>query len=156
MVIRPEPVTSEVSAQLLDDFVSEIGTRLSGGFDPARAVPVRAVELSPPTGDFLVVFDDGVGVGCGGLKRVEVGVLEIKRMWIDPSARGRGFARALLAALERRAQELGAHELRLDTNSRLVEAISLYRSNGYVEIPAYNDNPYASLWFAKNLVTEPA
>ena len=62
-----------------------------------------------------------------------------------------GLGRMLLAALEQRALDLGASEVVLDTNSVLREATALYRSAGYEEIPAYNDNPYASLWMRKHL-----
>jgi GNAT superfamily N-acetyltransferase len=152
VVIRAEPVTSALSMRLLDAFVAEIGSRLSGGFDPARSVPASPEELSPPTGEFMVLFDeDGSGIGCGGLKSLDRAVLEVKRMWIDPIARGRGLSRVLLSALEDRARELGATELRLDTHASLVAAVALYRAAGYEEIPPYNDNPYASLWFAKQL-----
>jgi hypothetical protein len=31
----------------------------------------------------------------------------------------------------------------------LTEAIELYRTSGYVEVPRYDDNPYAHHWFEK-------
>jgi GNAT superfamily N-acetyltransferase len=139
----------------LASFVDEIASQLPGGFDPSRSVSATPDELTPPAGDFLVVFDsDGDGVGCGGLKDLGSQVFEIKRMWIAPSHRGRGYARALLVALEERARELGALEIRLDTSAELDAAVALYRRSGYVEVAAYNDNPYASLWFAKPLSDE--
>jgi GNAT superfamily N-acetyltransferase len=152
VVIRAEPVTSALASGLLDAYLEEIAARLPGGFDPSRSVSASSDGLSPPGGDFLVVFDDkGRGVGCGGLKQLEPDVLEIKRMWIDPAVRGRGLSRILLRALEERARSLGATELRLDTNASLVEAVALYRASGFREIPSYNDNPFASLWFAKRV-----
>jgi hypothetical protein len=45
----------------------------------------------------------------------------------------------------------GARQTRLETNRSLLEAISLYRSSGYVEVPAFNDEPYAHPWFEKAL-----
>ena len=56
-----------------------------------------------------------------------------------------------LQHLELVAGDLGATEVRLDTNSVLTTAITLYTRRGYLEIEAYNDNPYARRWFAKNL-----
>jgi hypothetical protein len=41
--------------------------------------------------------------------------------------------------------------LHLETNQRLTEAIGLYRSAGYVEVAAFNDEPYAHRWFEKRL-----
>lgn len=94
---------------------------------------------------------DGDAVGCGALKRIAPGVGEIKRMWVAPSARGLGIAQRLLDALERNAVDFGLATLRLDTNRSLTEARALYERNGYAEIAAYNDNPYADRWFEKRL-----
>lgn len=150
--VRPEPATGVLATTLLSSFIDEMVSRLPGGFDPVRSVSATPSEMTPPAGDFLVVFDpSGVGVGCGGLKCLGSGVFEIKRMWIAPSHRRRGYARALLATLEARASALGGVELCLDTSEVLAEAVALYRTCGYVEIDPYNDNPYASLWFAKRV-----
>ena len=72
-------------------------------------------------------------------------------MWVSTSARGLGVGRRLLSELERHAAEHGAHAIRLETNKTLVEAISLYRSAGYGEVAAFNDEPYADHWFEKRL-----
>ena len=72
-------------------------------------------------------------------------------MWIAESARGLGIGRRLLTELERRAAAEGARVVRLETNRMLTEAISLYRSAGYNEIGAFNDEPYAHHWFEKRL-----
>jgi GNAT superfamily N-acetyltransferase len=152
MEIRSEPSTSALSTRLLASYVEELAARLPGGFDLALSVSANTDELAPPRGEFLVVVEaDGEVVGCGGLKDLGSGAFEIKRMWIAPTRRGRGYARALLGALEDRARDLGASEMRLDTNAVLDEAVALYRASGYTEIAPYNDNPYASLWFAKRL-----
>jgi GNAT superfamily N-acetyltransferase len=76
---------------------------------------------------------------------------EIKRMWVAPAVRGLGLGRRLLAELERWARESGATAARLDTNRNLAEAISMYRSSGYAEIPRFNDERYAHHWFEKPL-----
>jgi ribosomal protein S18 acetylase RimI-like enzyme len=72
-------------------------------------------------------------------------------MWVDPAARGVGVGRSLLAALERAAVQLGCTTVRLDTAASLREALALYRSAGYLDIPAYNDNRYAAHWLAKRV-----
>jgi hypothetical protein len=53
--------------------------------------------------------------------------------------------------LEAKAIEFGCRSIRLDTNAHLTEAVGLYRSSGYLEVRAYNDNPYAAHWFEKSL-----
>lgn len=72
-------------------------------------------------------------------------------MWIADSVRGLGIGRRLLAELEARAAEHGARAVRLETNRNLTEAIAMYRSAGYVEVPAFNDEPFAHHWFEKDL-----
>ena len=89
--------------------------------------------------------------GCGGLQQVDAATAEIKRMWIDPTRRGLGLGRRLLAHLEDVARERGYRRVVLDTNGALVEAIAMYRRAGYEAIERYNDNPYAQHWFAKAL-----
>jgi len=102
-------------------------------------------------GLFVVARLDGAPVGCGALKMTEGGVGEIKRMWTDVEARGLGIARRILRKLESEAMALGLERLRLETNRTLVEAQSLYRSAGYVEVARFNDEPYAHHWFEKRL-----
>jgi ribosomal protein S18 acetylase RimI-like enzyme len=72
-------------------------------------------------------------------------------MWVAPTARGLGVGRRLLAELESRAAERGSHAIRLETNRALTEAIAMYRSAGYREVAAFNDEPYADHWFEKRL-----
>ena len=72
-------------------------------------------------------------------------------MWVAESARGLGIARRMLEQLERLAREAGAAIVRLDTNRALVEAIAMYRSSGYREIPRFNAEPFAHHWFEKRL-----
>ncbi len=57
-------------------------------------------ELNPPNGSFIVGYEDGIAICCGGIKRLDQEACELKRMYVIPEARGRGVARMLLAALE--------------------------------------------------------
>jgi ribosomal protein S18 acetylase RimI-like enzyme len=90
-------------------------------------------------------------VGCGAVKPAEPGVGSIKRMWVSPEVRGAGVGRRLLLALEKEAAGLGMGLLRLETNRSLSEAQALYRRNGYREVAAFNDDPYADHWFEKRI-----
>ena len=113
--------------------------------------PLPADDLRAPAGCFLVAYRDGEAIGCGGLKLHGTDPAEIKRVWVDRAARGLGLARRLLTELEDRARAAGAPAVQLDTNRTLTEAIALYRKTGYVEIDAFNDEPYAHHWFRKDL-----
>ena len=68
-----------------------------------------------------------------------------------PPHRGAGLGRKILDELQRIAAERGCRAVRLDTSDYLTEAIGLYRSAGYAEVPAYNENAKASLWFERQL-----
>jgi GNAT superfamily N-acetyltransferase len=135
---------------LLAEYFEELRSRL-GEFDPARSVSAEPEELHPPTGAFLVLYDAGAPVACGGVKTLRPGVGEIKRMFVAPGARGRGHGRRLLAEIEEAARTLGHASVVLDTAAPLVEAARLYESAGYRAIDAYNENPYAARWYAKTL-----
>jgi DNA-binding MarR family transcriptional regulator/GNAT superfamily N-acetyltransferase len=130
-------------------YVEELAARFDGGFDPARSISAADHEMTPPAGLFLVATLHGGPVGCGALKFHPGAPAEIKRMWADPSVRGLGLGRRLLAELEARAAAHGVRVLRLETNRALAEAIGLYRAAGYREVAAFNDEPYAHHWFEK-------
>jgi DNA-binding MarR family transcriptional regulator/GNAT superfamily N-acetyltransferase len=132
-------------------YFAELSQRFDAGFDPARSLPASDDELTPPDGVLLVATLHGEPVGCGGLKFHPGAPAELKRMWVSPAMRGLGLGRRLLAELEARAAGGGARAVRLETNGTLAEAISLYRSAGYTEVPAFNDEPYAHHWFEKTL-----
>ena len=153
MRIEPADASSDESQQLLAQYFDELVRRFPDGFDPeAGSTTADPAELTPPQGLFLVVReDDGTAVGCGGLKLLDADTAEIKRMWLHASTRGRGLGALLLDALENAARELGATHGVLDTNGTLETAIAMYRRHGWQDVPAYNDNPYATHWFAKTL-----
>jgi GNAT superfamily N-acetyltransferase len=146
-----EPSSSDLAGELLARYETELASRLVTGFDPALAVPVAAEELVMPRGALLVARLEGGAIACGAVRKLDEKTAELKRMWVDPDARGRGIGRRLLAALEQTALEIGCDLVRLDTNAQLSEAVALYDSAGYREIPAYNDNLYAERWFEKQL-----
>jgi DNA-binding MarR family transcriptional regulator/GNAT superfamily N-acetyltransferase len=133
------------------EYAAELQQRFPGGFDAGRSRPVRDEELRPPAGIVLLATLQSEPVGCGSLRFHDGAPAEIKRLWVASSVRGLGVGRRLLAALEARAAEGSSHAVRLDTNGSLTEAIALYRSTGYREIPPFNDEPYAHHWFEKEL-----
>jgi DNA-binding MarR family transcriptional regulator/GNAT superfamily N-acetyltransferase len=136
----------------LRGYFEELGRRFESGFDPAATISASAAELTPPAGLLLVATLHGEAVGCGALKFHPAAPAELKRMWVAPAARGLGLGRRLLSDLEGRALAAGATVVRLETNRTLTEAITLYRSTGYREVPPFNDEPYAHHWFEKDLI----
>ncbi|MFD0689886.1 bifunctional helix-turn-helix transcriptional regulator/GNAT family N-acetyltransferase [Actinomadura fibrosa] len=133
-------------------YFAELADRFDGGFDPAQSIPADDAELVLPAGLLLIAYLHDEPVGCGALKlHADDGIAEVKRMWISPRARGLGLGRRMLADLEARARAHGIRTLRLETNRALGQAIDLYRTAGYREVPAFNQEPYADHWFEKHL-----
>jgi DNA-binding MarR family transcriptional regulator/GNAT superfamily N-acetyltransferase len=133
-------------------YISELRRRApERGFDPDTGATAHPHEVRPPRGAFVVVYLRDEAVGCGAVKHHPGNVSDIKRMWIAESARGMGLGRRLLHYLERLATERGSTEVHLETNDVLSEALALYRASGYVEVPPFNNEPYADRWFAKQL-----
>jgi DNA-binding MarR family transcriptional regulator/GNAT superfamily N-acetyltransferase len=132
-------------------YFAELSRRFDGGFDPAISIPAGEEDLTPPAGILLVAMLHGGPVGCGALRYHGDAPAEVKRMWVSPAVRGLGLGRRLLAELEAEAVARGVRILRLETNRALTEAIGLYRSAGYREVSAFNNEPYAHHWFEKNV-----
>jgi ribosomal protein S18 acetylase RimI-like enzyme len=147
-VVDPQ---SPDAVRCIGAYYDELDRRSDSGFDPAAGISAEPEELTPPRGALLLAYDDEHAVACGAVKHHPGAPSEIKRMWVDPAARGRGLARRLLAELERLAAESGARVARLETNRALAEAIAMYRSAGYVEVEPFNDEPFAHHWFEKRL-----
>jgi GNAT superfamily N-acetyltransferase len=135
----------------IERYFLELAERFDTGFDPIKSNPAADEDLISPRGFFVVARLDGRPVGCGALKRKGPTTGEIKRMWTAPSARRYGVARKILHTLEAIAQESGMTTLHLETNRTLAEAQALYRKEGYLEVDAFNDEPYAHHWFEKRL-----
>jgi GNAT superfamily N-acetyltransferase len=141
--IRLVPFDSPVAQRLIRAALADLGARYGGSGDET---PVDPAEFVPPAGAFLVAHLDGEPVGCGGWRsHGDTGeVAELKRMYTDPAARGRGVARAVLAAVERSAREHGRKRMILECGDRQPEAVAMYTSAGYERIPNfgfYKDAP---------------
>lgn len=136
----------------VERYVAELAERFPAGFDPGLPPAEEATKtFGPPKGRFLLAKRGTETVGCGGVQYLDDITAEIKRMWVSAGVRGLGLGKRLLSHLEDAARADGRTRVVLDTNETLAEARSLYRSAGYSEIDRYNDNPYATHFFAKDL-----
>lgn len=151
LVIHREDAAGAAASWCFEQYYQELDRRLETGLDRATLQSSDAHEITPPQGLLLVMRRNGVAVGCGCLKRTGPQTLDIKRMWVDPQLRGQGAGRALLQRLIAEAQEFGCDQVRLDSHHYLVEAVGLYRSAGFIEVPPFNDEPHADLWFVRDL-----
>jgi GNAT superfamily N-acetyltransferase len=148
-VVDPQ---SEVALSSMTAYFDELDQRFPTGFDPGDTLVVDAPNFRRPYGVFVAAMLDDEVAACGGVQMLEAGIGEIKRMWVASDWRGLGLGRKMLAELEAQCVELGHHTVRLDTNSELTEAITMYESAGYLPIERYNDNPFAKRWFEKSLI----
>jgi GNAT superfamily N-acetyltransferase len=113
--------------------IAELSAELARLYDRTGDGPghFRPQDALAPGGIFLIGWLDGQPVACGAIRPVEHDVGEVKRMYVRPEARGRGFSKRVLAVLEAVARESGYHALILETGERQPEAIRLYEGAGY-------------------------
>jgi GNAT superfamily N-acetyltransferase len=129
--IAAEPFESPDAAEMMAELRRELNERYGGDLEPGE---------KPTAGDvtvFVVAREDATALGCGALRSLGEPVVEIKRMYVRPDARGRGIGAAILAELEREAVARGFRVVRLETGPLQPEAIHLYARAGYREIPCF-------------------
>jgi GNAT superfamily N-acetyltransferase len=151
-VIRAEAPTGEASRALFAEYMALVRERLGDAFTPSEDIFATEGAFDGPRTAWLVVYEDGRPVACGGLRPLEPGVGEIKRMFVTAAARRRGHGRALLAELERRALAAGYDRVRLYTTEVLHEARALYDDAGYRRVDiAPVDERADDVWLEKRL-----
>ncbi len=153
--IRPAgPADHEGVARELAEYFAFLGEEVDASGIDHDVVDWQA-HYDGIAGVMLIVVDPaGQIVGTAGVRRLEAGVTELKRMWLRPACRGRGLARRLMDRVLEEARALGGRVLRLDSERRLEAAVRLYRSYGFQEIPDYNHNPLAELWMELRLAPD--
>jgi putative acetyltransferase len=149
LIIAPESPLSPDGRAL----VAESQAALEEVYPPEEIFSLDPAELAAEAAAFLVARD-GAGRALGCVALVDCGGYgEVKRLFTRPEGRGRGVARALMAALEAEAAARGLPVVRLETGDRLVPAVTLYRRMGYADrgpFGAYAEHP-ASLFLEKRV-----
>lgn len=107
----------------------------------------------PPYGGLILAFDEqGIALGCIGLRRFDQDVCEMKRLYVRPAARGMGAGKALVKAVIEHAEKLGYKQMLLDTVETMIEAQALYKQVGFKEVEPYRYNPQdGAKYFSLNL-----
>ena len=100
-------------------------------------------DYAPPLGRLLLVRVEDQIAGCIALRKVDDSTCEMKRLYLRPEFRGKGLAGQIVNRIIHEAKQIGYSKMRLDTiPGRMDQAIKLYRSIGFKEIPAYYDSPF--------------
>ena len=135
---RPDTDTARSLIGELDAYLSPLYPAESQhGYDVAKLIE-QGVE-------FFVLYEDGAPAGCGGVQLLgkpsdhEDGYGEIKRMYVRPAFRGRGYAKTMLGHLEGVAAAKGYSKVRLEVGVSQPEALGLYERTGYYRIPPFGD-----------------
>ncbi|MGA7675632.1 MAG: GNAT family N-acetyltransferase [Rhizomicrobium sp.] len=148
MILRIENAGSPAAQRLIAALDEDIVSRYPG--ESTNGIDVAGFEAAG--GVFVVCYVDDMPVACGAFRPFE-GSAEIKRMYVVPALRGRGLARAMLDFLEAEAARRGFSRAILETGRKMTEALGLYRSRGWREIPVFG--PYVgdpkSICFEKRL-----
>lgn len=132
---------------LLTDYLTEPAEALEREFGFVEDVPAivddamhHLEQFASPAGRLLLVAEGDAVLGCGCLRRIRPGVAEVKRMYLQPAARGRGIGRRMLEALLAGAREQGYQTVFLDTDGLMTAAHELYRSAGFVTCAPYPES----------------
>jgi putative acetyltransferase len=100
-------------------------------------------DYGPPNGELLIAWNDSQAAGCVALRPFGYATCEMKRLFVRPEFRGKGYSRRLTeAVIDAARNRHGYLAMLLDTvPERMPEAVNLYRSLGFTKIAPYNDNP---------------
>jgi GNAT superfamily N-acetyltransferase len=145
--VRREDPGGPAARALWDEYMALTRERLGEDFQPTEEIFATPEDLEV----WMVLYEDGEPVACGGLRELEPGTGEIKRMFVTARARGRGHGRRLLGELEAVAAQAGHRRIRLLTTDALVEARALYTSAGYAVATRFRIDDRTDYWLEKTL-----
>jgi len=151
LTLAPEPFDSADAGRLIAALDAELG----GLYPPEQRFGpnFKAEQIEGGRGTFLIARHDGRAVGCGAIRLIDETTAEVKRMYSEPSLRGKGVGRAVLQSLEAAARDLGVRRLVLETGVHQHAALGLYRSAGFTQVDCWGEYASAptSVCYEKNL-----
>ncbi|MEM6318202.1 MAG: GNAT family N-acetyltransferase [Bacteroidota bacterium] len=139
--INPKDYT--IAAQLFEEYATQIGVDLSFQNFKEELAAIEQ-QYGKPNGVIYLAYDrQDHPAGCFGIRPFDGTICELKRMYLQPSLRGKGVGKQMLQKAIEVGKNLGYTKMRLDTLPTMESAIGLYKKLGFYEIPAYRYNPIA-------------
>jgi ribosomal protein S18 acetylase RimI-like enzyme len=146
------PEQFSLAKTLTQDYMDWLGEDLCyQGIDKER--DTFHIMYGKPAGCFVYVLVDNKIAGGVGVRKLEDGICEMKRLFVYDEFRGHKLGQILSEELLKLSIELGYSKMRLDTIPRLKNALNLYRDLGFYEIPSYYNNPDKSVIFFEKVLT---
>jgi putative acetyltransferase len=134
------PTDFEEGKQLFQEYVKSLGIDLAFQ-DFETELKTIDQQYNKPGGALLLALHDGKPIGCAGVRRLDVEIAELKRMYVKDEYRGLGIGVKLLEQCVQLAGELKYKRMRLDTLQSMQRARTVYEAMGFYEIPPYRFNP---------------
>lgn len=137
------------------ELIQALDAELNEHYPKEQIHGIDVSEFKAADGFFVIAFINNETVGCASFRPLDKKTAELKRMFVRKKIRRQGIARKLLEFIEQSAQKRDFERLCLETGAKQPEAISLYQSAGYYEIPVFGEykNDPASICFEKQLVS---
>ena len=138
--------------ELFNEYAAELAIDMCfQGFD--QELKTLPGKYAPPDGRLLLAYSEEGLVGCLALRRFDGDVCEMKRLFLRPGSRGRGYGRKMIDELIEQARMIGYGRMRLDTlPGKMDAAIALYREFGFKDIPAYYNNPLEGVLYLERIL----
>ncbi len=131
-IVEADPANPEAAS-----LIAALDADLEARYPGLEIHGIDAAGFRSGGGVFLVAKLGGVPIACGAIRPLSDDVTELKRMFVAPGHRGRGYARTMLHALEEIAAARGYRAILLETGVNQPEAIALYQNAGYHSIPVH-------------------
>lgn len=155
IVAATDPRSLALVRSLFEEYAASLGVDL-GFQDFGAELESLPGDYSAPSGRLLLAMDRGEPAGCAGLRRLEPGIAEMKRLYVRPAFRGSGLGRRLAERIVAEARQAGYDRIRLDTLPVMGEARMLYSALGFREIAPYRHNPVPGAAFLELVLSQPS
>ncbi len=154
--VRPArgPGDLRLASELIREYAESLAFRLDFQ-DFTAELEEFPGHYAPPSGEILIARVEGAAAGVVGLRAFDEQTSEMKRLYVRPGFRGHGIGRELAEAIVLVARDRGYRTMLLDTVPSMTDAISLYRSLGFVEVPPYRFNPIPGAVFLRLDLVQP-